>query len=145
MSTGQQLDVAFAERAVTDAGGTLLPPGSQVVSFDSTWAPTTEDDGGREYLLVTSRPYAGVPRPEFTVDGEPIDGAMPVLYALFSRMRSETDVIDDGDAFEFVWGQLPDPGLGLDSKFLSLELHAVEKKFRLQTEFRLRQELPDFW
>jgi hypothetical protein len=26
-----------------------------------------------------------------------------------------------------------------------LELHAVEKLFRLQTGFRLRQELPDFW
>ena len=26
-----------------------------------------------------------------------------------------------------------------------LELHAVEKVFRLQTGFRLRQELPDFW
>lgn len=26
-----------------------------------------------------------------------------------------------------------------------LELHAVEKRFRLQTGFRLRQELPDFW
>jgi hypothetical protein len=26
-----------------------------------------------------------------------------------------------------------------------LELHAVERRFRLQTGFRLRQELPDFW
>jgi hypothetical protein len=26
-----------------------------------------------------------------------------------------------------------------------LEVHAVEKVFRLQTGFRLRQELPDFW
>jgi hypothetical protein len=26
-----------------------------------------------------------------------------------------------------------------------LELHTVEKLFRLQTGFRLRQELPDFW
>ena len=26
-----------------------------------------------------------------------------------------------------------------------LELHTVEKVFRLQTGFRLRQELPDFW
>jgi hypothetical protein len=26
-----------------------------------------------------------------------------------------------------------------------LELHTVEKKFRLETGFRLRQELPDFW
>jgi hypothetical protein len=26
-----------------------------------------------------------------------------------------------------------------------LELHAVEKAFRLKTGFRLRQELPDFW
>jgi hypothetical protein len=26
-----------------------------------------------------------------------------------------------------------------------LELHTVEKRFRLQTGFRLRQELPDFW
>ena len=27
----------------------------------------------------------------------------------------------------------------------ALELHTVEKRFRLQTGFRLRQELPDFW
>jgi hypothetical protein len=26
-----------------------------------------------------------------------------------------------------------------------LELRAIEKRFRLQTGFRLRQELPDFW
>ena len=26
-----------------------------------------------------------------------------------------------------------------------LELYAIEKVFRLQTGFRLRQELPDFW
>ncbi|MFT4843445.1 MAG: hypothetical protein ACI8UD_000028 [Planctomycetota bacterium] len=26
-----------------------------------------------------------------------------------------------------------------------LELHVVEKRFRLQTGFRLRQELPDYW
>ena len=26
-----------------------------------------------------------------------------------------------------------------------LELHTVEKIFRLKTDFRLRQELPDFW
>jgi hypothetical protein len=26
-----------------------------------------------------------------------------------------------------------------------IELHTVEKRFRLQTGFRLRQELPDFW
>ena len=26
-----------------------------------------------------------------------------------------------------------------------LELHAVEKSFRLLAPFRLRQELPDFW
>jgi hypothetical protein len=26
-----------------------------------------------------------------------------------------------------------------------IELHTIEKRFRLQTGFRLRQELPDFW
>lgn len=102
--TGDMLDVAFVERVVTDEDGTIQPAGVQPASFDSTWAPTADFEGGREYLFVARRPYAGTPRPEFAVDGAPLADGLPWLFVLWSRLRGAGDVIDDGDAFEFGYG-----------------------------------------
>jgi hypothetical protein len=114
----EQLDVAWVERAVTDFYGTLLGPESQVATFDSTWAPSDDMTGGREYLFITRRPYGAGPKPEFMADGYPAGGTMPVLYALWAYLRSPSDVIDDGDRFTFSWG-IP-IGSGLDQMFLLL-------------------------
>ena len=99
--TGEQLVAAFVERCLTDEFGSILPPGSQPATFDSTWGPTDASDGGREYLFVFRRPYSDTPLPEFQLDGAVADGSLPGLFALWSRLRASNDVIDDGDAFAF--------------------------------------------
>lgn len=109
--TNEQLDAAFVEIVVTDDFGTIQPAASQPASFDSTWAPTDDALGGREYLFVSRRPYTGVPRPEFAADGAIFEGTLPVLYALWARLRLPVDVIDDGDAFDFGFGFAPSPGV----------------------------------
>lgn len=114
-----QLDVGFVERAVTDDSGTILGPAFQPATFDSTWGPDDSEVGGREYLLVFSRPYSSTPKAELAQDGVPISGTPPVLYSLWSRLRSASDVIDDGDLFQFQWGRLPSPGA--DSLLVELE------------------------
>lgn len=100
----QQLEIGWVEKGVTDASGTLLGPGVQYASFDSTWAPPTDDlsDGGREYMFVFRRPYTGTPRAELMND-QIDDGTLPVLYAGTFTLRADTDVIDDGDKFTFLW------------------------------------------
>lgn len=103
---GIQVELAFSERAVTDAGGALLGAGAQHATFDSTWAPDTSATGGHEYLWVLNRPYTPVPRPEFAADGRPL-GPWPALYALASRLRAPGDVVDDGDGFRFEFGYPP--------------------------------------
>lgn len=118
-----QLDVGFVERAVTDAGGTILPPVSQVATFDSTWAPDSSALGGREYLFVFSRPYSPAPKAELAQDGLPFSGVSPGLYALWSKLRADGDVIDDGDRFQFVWGVAPTPGA--DSLMVALESQSL--------------------
>jgi hypothetical protein len=52
-------------------------------------------------------------------DGIIDTGLAPALYALWSKLRYSTDVIDDGDAFQFVWGMPPSPGA--DSLLVALE------------------------
>jgi hypothetical protein len=115
----QQLDVGFVERTVTDATGTILGSEFQVATHDSTWGPDDTQTGGREYLFVFSRPYAGVPRPELAQDEIVQNGLVPTLYALWARLRVASDVIDDGDRFQFVWG-LP-PNVSVDQQLLELE------------------------
>jgi hypothetical protein len=112
-----QLDVAFFERTVTDAAGTILAPAMQVASFDSTWGPTAESLGGREYLFVLSRPYSPVPKAEFMVDAA-MDNS-PILYAVWSRRTEPGAVIDDGDRFTFLMP--PYSGPGIDTQLLLLE------------------------
>jgi len=109
-ATGDQLVAAFVERVFTDDLGTILPPASQPASFDSTWGPTAEETGGREYLFVFRRPYSDIPLPEFTEDGVIAFGTLPGLFALWSKLRTPGDLIDDGDAFDFEFKYAFTPG-----------------------------------
>jgi hypothetical protein len=109
-STGQQLQIAFTERTVTDANGTILSPFEQFASFDSAWAPTDEFDGGREYLLVFSSPYTGTEVPELAVNGAPQDFGLPWLYALAARSEAGR-VVDPGDGFYWERGHATSPGV----------------------------------
>jgi hypothetical protein len=113
---GVQLDVAFVERAVTDFDGTILSPGEQLATFDSTWAPSFEDFGGREYLAVVNRPYRLRIRPR--PDGAWFSVGNTFTYVLCSQLRLPDSFIDDGDAFLFTFGVKPGPGV--DTKLLQL-------------------------
>jgi hypothetical protein len=104
LHTGRQLELAFSERAVTAADGTLLAPAAQPATFDSTWAPDVSDSGAFEHLWVLRRDYSAIIRTELQVDGLPGSGQWPALYALTARRRSVSDVIDDGDGFRFTAG-----------------------------------------
>ena len=105
---GVQLDVAFVERTLTDAAGTILPAIQQPATLDSTWGPDASSGGGREYLFVIRRPYDGTAQPSIALDGSIYEGLLPVLYALWARSTAEGAVIDDGDRFRFRWGVPPD-------------------------------------
>jgi len=98
-----QLDLAFVERTVVAADGTILPPGQQLATFDSTWAPTNDGLGDREYLFVIRRPYSSTPKAEIAQDASIVSDVLPLMWVLGARMRAASDVIDDGDAFEWVW------------------------------------------
>ncbi len=114
-----QLDVAFVERTVTDAFGTIQPPGAQTATFDSTWAPDASFDGGREYLYLLNTPYSDTPKTPFEVDDALDVVPMPILYALWAAKRSTSDVIDDGDRMLFAFA--PYSGPGADTQLLLLE------------------------
>lgn len=101
VATGDQLVAAFVERVFTDDAGTILPPASQPLTNDSSWGPDADATGGREYLFVFRRPYSDTPLPEFQEDGVIAFGTLPGLFALWSKLRTPGDIIDDGDAFDF--------------------------------------------
>jgi hypothetical protein len=63
MVTGRQLDVGFVERMITADDGTYLPPTSQPASLDSTWNPSSDDLGDREYLIVFRSAYGAADKP----------------------------------------------------------------------------------
>jgi hypothetical protein len=98
-----QLDLAFVERVVVAADGTILPPGSQLASFDSTWAPSDDALGDREYLFVIRRPYDGTAKAEIAQDASIVSDVLPLMWVLSARKRAAGDVIDDGDRFQWVW------------------------------------------
>ncbi len=128
-----QLEVGFVERAVTDDAGTLLDRSFQPATFDSTWRPDTSSSGGHEYLIVFRRPYGGPPKPELAQDGVPASGAAPALYTLAARLRRAFAVIDDGDAFQFLWGRPATPSadsLLVDLESLALDDPAVQAAYR---------------
>ncbi len=98
-----QLDVIFAERAMADDDGTLRPLADQPATFDSTWAPTDDAVGDREYLGVLRREYSDTPKPQFTANGLMFSGTLPIMWALAAAKRAASDIVDDGDAFEWTW------------------------------------------
>ena len=110
-ATGEQLEAAFVEKVVSDEYGTIQPAAFQPATFDSTWGPTDDPLGDREYLFIIRRPYSGAPRAEFARDGALVDDSMPLLFVLTARLRSATDVIDDGDAFDFRFDYAYTPGV----------------------------------
>lgn len=123
IATGDQLEVAFVERALTDDDGNLLPPEQQLPTYDATWGPDDSPIGGREYLFVLHRPYSKTPNPAIAIDGLPSDGLLPATFVLTARLRSPVDVIDDGDKFEFIWGR--PPAASADSRLFELELRSL--------------------
>lgn len=98
-----QLDLAFVEKVVVDEDGTIQPPAAQVATFDSTWAPTTDATGDREYLFVIRRPYSDTPKAEIAQDATLVSDVLPLMWFLGARMRAASDVIDDGDGFRWIW------------------------------------------
>lgn len=99
----QQLDIAFIEKVVTGDDATILPPASQLATFDSTWAPTDEALGDREFIFVLRRPYSATEKPSIAVDGALADDSLPLMWVLAANLRSADEVIDDGDLFRFIW------------------------------------------
>lgn len=98
-----QLDLAFVEKVVVDEDGTIQPPAAQPATFDSTWAPTDDALGDREYLFVIRRPYSDTPKAEIAQDASIVSDVLPLMWALGARLRSASSVIDDGDAFQWIW------------------------------------------
>ncbi|HYM82262.1 MAG TPA: hypothetical protein VEY91_12740 [Candidatus Limnocylindria bacterium] len=99
-----QLDGGFVEKTVTDATGSILGPGSQPATHDSTWRLPTDDLdlGGREYVAAFLTPYSDTPKPFYEADVFD-EGLTPGLYAMWVHLRAATDVVDDGDVFKFIW------------------------------------------
>jgi len=118
-SANTQLEAAFAERCLTADDGTILPRAQQPATFDSTWAPDSSPEGGREYLYALRRAYAGVAKPEIGHDGAVIDDTQALLYVLWGRLRSAFDAIDLQDRFDFGYQFPPSPGA--DARLLALE------------------------
>jgi hypothetical protein len=103
-----QLDAAVLEKEVTDDAGNRLSGASQLASSDSTWGPDDSGDGGREMIFVYRREYSDTPKPELAVDQSILDGTVPVLYWVGPKLISASDVVDDGDQFEWVWANPAD-------------------------------------
>lgn len=102
-TNGVQFDAAFLEKEVTDDAGVRLPDDLQPASADSTWTPSADDLGDREYLFAIRRPYTGTENPEIAQDATVYDGIVPVLYTIGPKLRTADDVIDDGDMLECVF------------------------------------------
>jgi hypothetical protein len=121
VGTGDRLELAFVEKAVTDAAGTLRSPVEQRATFDSTWSPNADGDGGREYLFVLRRGDSGLPRPEMEGDGAIVDpiAPPPVLYAGALRRNEEGDEPEPGEKLIIVPFATP-PSPGADARLLEL-------------------------
>jgi hypothetical protein len=85
---GEQIDVMFTERLLTGDDGTILPPDEQVATFDSTWAPSDEGNGGREILVPLRSIYTASEKPELAVDAAILDDPTPMMYVVFTRRTS---------------------------------------------------------
>ena len=107
MVHNRQLDLAFVERMVTDAGGTYRPLSQQPSAQDSTWDPSTDSTGDYEQLFVLNRPYSPTPKPAIAANGALLNGSLPLLYELWARRRSTVPIVGDGDGFRFLFGYPP--------------------------------------
>ena len=120
--TGETLELAFVERATVDGSGTILGPGLPP-TFDATWQPSADDDGGREYLFVLRRPDGGSPRPAMEVDGAIVDLGTttppPALYAAWLHRIDPDDQPEPGEMLVFAPFQTP-PSNGVDARMLAL-------------------------
>ncbi len=113
-ASGQILEAAFVERAAVDASGTLLDPGMQPATFDSTWSPDESANGAREYLFVTNLPAQGAPRSEFEQDGYIVallPSPPPVTYALTLRKFGAGDTPEAGELLRIDPGPPASPGV----------------------------------
>lgn len=98
----RQVDGAFLERRVTDAGGVPLP--TQPASQDGLYYPTTDGAGEREYFFIFNSTYTGVANPAFNSAGYPVDGTSPVMYALWVHGRDdENPYPDNGESITYTW------------------------------------------
>jgi hypothetical protein len=100
--------------------------------FDFTWNPATG------IVQVAERGAAGKepgkePAPWTCEQGTKVTKVDPVLLL---RIEDRGRKVDGERRTLVLKGRLGDQ---------QIELHTVEKRFRLQTGFRLRQELPDYW
>jgi hypothetical protein len=83
IDTGQQLEIGFVERRITDAAS--VPTGAQPATQDATWNPDGSDLGGREYLAISSRPYTGSEAPELAQDAAFVGADTLWLYDAWLR------------------------------------------------------------
>lgn len=95
----QQLAVGFVERRVVDAAST--PLASQPATHDGLWMPSGEGDGGREYLGISSYPYAAAGNAELTVDGAITGADEGWLYDAWLYRDGQ---VNAGDKFVIVAG-----------------------------------------
>jgi hypothetical protein len=123
VATGDRLELAFVEKAYVDAAGTMLPPGQQPATFDSTWLPSIASDGDREYLFVIRRGDTGSPRPDMEVDdvlgGITSTTAVPVLYAMALRRIAADEYPDPGEKLVITPFSAA-PSEGVDARMLAL-------------------------
>jgi hypothetical protein len=104
-----QLDIAFVERLLTADDGTILPDAMQPARTDSTWDPSDDALGDREYFFVIRRPYSDTEKAEIARDAAIVDDTLPLMWVLTARLRTATDVVDDGDAFQWIWANPATP------------------------------------
>lgn len=95
-----QLDAAFVERRIVDAGG--VPIAAQPLTQDALWYPDESDLGGREYFVVMSTPYTSTPKAQYEVAGGLFDN--PALYAMWVHgLDIDNRTPDNGEKMVYVW------------------------------------------
>jgi hypothetical protein len=111
--TETQLTIMYCERLACAQNGDSLA--TQPESRDGRWFPTSEGDGGREYITILDLEYNEDPAtyPNLQQDGIYFSGddptiGFPALYGGWLRIRGDTGVIDPEDKFTTIWGNPAD-------------------------------------
>jgi hypothetical protein len=101
-----QLEVGFVERRITDANN--VASGAQPATQDATWMPDGSSLGGREYLLISQRPYTGTEAPELAADNavglNPAGTPAPDTLWMYAAWLYRTGTVQSGDRFIVVSG-----------------------------------------